>query len=117
MTNWNERFHSAEKPQDTIVDKIHASSVKKLADGITLVIGKLICETNLQNKEDADNFRDYMGRLSSWERRLIPECLLKLKEFYEIIHDYGRRQKALEALEYLEIEFGIPVPRYDTSMN
>ena len=113
MTNWNNLFHSAEKPEESIQDKIPAPIIINVAGNITWVVHKLICNTDIKNKEGVDNFGNYIGRLSSQERRLVPECILRLTEFYEIIHDYDMKQKALD---FIEIEFGTPIQRYDTSI-
>ena len=123
MTSWNELFHSAENPSSridsSIKNKIAPSSIVQFVATIDAHVAKLM-EFHDKHKKDGmvgEDFKEYMGKLSWLEKRLLPEYLLRIVEFCQMAGDYNARNRIFGTLDCLYQEFKLPPSRYETQMN
>ena len=115
MKNWNYLFHAAEKPKDTAHNQISAASISTINEVIIKLIG--FYDQYAKNGKVTDDSRKYFDILSSQEKILVPQYLLKLAEVCQMTSDYGARDRALGTIDFIQKEFKIPVPEYYTSVN
>ena len=106
-------YYSGEKPKQSIIPhEIPASSVAGIIKSLTQIVTKLA-----ENGKVNDDLSNHIRQLSFHEKRLMPEFLLRLADFYNRVREYGARDSVLRVVDFLQSEFGVPVQMYETSMN
>ena len=118
MTSYDREYrqlesYSAEKTNQSIIPhKIPTLSVAGIIGNLTQIVTVLA-----KNGKVDDDLRKRIGQLSVHERKVMPEFLLRLADFYHSVAEYSARGRVLDLVEFLESEFGIPVQMYETSIN
>ena len=118
LSSYNELFHSAENPDSScsakIKDRIHPRDLIGSARRLDILVREIIGRKDGELQED---IKERIGRLKDMELRMLPNYLLFMVEFYQIIKNDEAMRYALEVVGLIENGFGVPVNRYDMSSN